>query len=70
MSLVAHPISQSSLDISSIWTPIIAVEVRKLQLQQLYITWESCVFMLILHRICLFSDCFYFDNTLILKTGR
>jgi glycosylphosphatidylinositol transamidase (GPIT) subunit GPI8 len=31
-SLVAHPISQRSLDISPIWTPIIAAEVRKLQL--------------------------------------
>jgi hypothetical protein len=27
-----HPISQPSLDISPIWTPIIAAEVRKLQL--------------------------------------
>jgi hypothetical protein len=32
MSLVAHPISQPSLDISPIWTPIIVAEVRKLQL--------------------------------------
>jgi hypothetical protein len=33
MSLVDHPISQHSLDISPIWTPIIAAEVRKLQLR-------------------------------------
>jgi hypothetical protein len=32
MSLVDHPISQPSLDISPIWIPIIAAEVRKLQL--------------------------------------
>jgi hypothetical protein len=33
MSLVDHPISQPSLGISSIWTPIIAAEVRKPQLR-------------------------------------
>jgi hypothetical protein len=32
MSLVAHPISQPNLDISPIWTPIVAAEVRNLQL--------------------------------------
>jgi hypothetical protein len=31
-SLPAHPISQPSLDISPIWTHVIAAEVRKLQL--------------------------------------
>jgi hypothetical protein len=31
MSVVDQPISQSSLDISPIWTPIIVVDVRKLQ---------------------------------------
>jgi hypothetical protein len=31
MSLAAQPISQPSLDISPIWTPIIEAEVRKLQ---------------------------------------
>jgi hypothetical protein len=29
MSLIEHPISQSSLDISPIWTPIITAEVKK-----------------------------------------
>jgi hypothetical protein len=33
MSLVAHPISQPSLDISPIWTPITAAKVRKQQLR-------------------------------------
>jgi predicted GIY-YIG superfamily endonuclease len=32
MYLLDHPISQPSLDISPIWTPIISAEVRKLQL--------------------------------------
>jgi hypothetical protein len=32
MSLLAHSISQPSLDISPIWTPITKAEVRKLQL--------------------------------------
>jgi hypothetical protein len=32
VSLVDHPISQPSLDISPIWTPFIAAEVRELQL--------------------------------------
>jgi hypothetical protein len=31
MSPVDHPVSQPSLDISPIWTPIITAEVRKLQ---------------------------------------
>jgi hypothetical protein len=44
MSLVDHPISQHSLDM---WTAIIAAEVRKLQLRQVY---ENCVFMLVPHR--------------------
>jgi hypothetical protein len=34
MSLLDHPISQPSLDISPIWTPIIIVEVEKLQRRQ------------------------------------
>jgi hypothetical protein len=50
MSLLDHPISQPSLDISPIWTPIIAAEVTKLQLHPVYITCESCVFMLIAYR--------------------
>jgi hypothetical protein len=34
MSLVVHPISQPSLDISPIWTPVITAEIKKLQLRQ------------------------------------
>jgi hypothetical protein len=33
MSLFDHPISQPSVDISPIWTPVITAEVRKLQLR-------------------------------------
>jgi hypothetical protein len=50
MSLVAHPISWPSLDVSPIWTFIIEVEVRKLQLREVKILWESYIFMLVLHR--------------------
>jgi hypothetical protein len=34
MSLLDHPISQLSLDISPIWTPMIAAEIKELQLRQ------------------------------------
>jgi hypothetical protein len=34
ISPVYYPISQPSLDISPIWTPTIAAEVKKLQLRQ------------------------------------
>jgi hypothetical protein len=33
MSLLDHPTSQRSLDMSQIWTPIITAEVKKLQLR-------------------------------------
>jgi hypothetical protein len=66
MSLAAHPFRQPSLDISPIRTPTIGAGVRKLQFHPVEVMWESCVFMLVLHRICLFSVGFYFDSTLIL----
>jgi hypothetical protein len=50
MSLVDHPISQPSLDISPIWTPTIAAEVRKLQLRPAKIMYENFVFMLVPYR--------------------
>jgi hypothetical protein len=34
MSLLDHSISQPNLDISPIWTPVIAAEINKLQLHQ------------------------------------
>jgi hypothetical protein len=65
----AHPISQPSLDISPIWTPIITAEVRRLQLRPVYIMCEKCAFYVrTAQRICLVSDDFYSDTTLILTT--
>jgi hypothetical protein len=34
MPLLDHPISQPSLDISPIWTPVIAAEIKKLQIHE------------------------------------
>jgi hypothetical protein len=34
MSLLDHPMSQPSLDISHIWTPVITAEVKRLQHRQ------------------------------------
>jgi hypothetical protein len=50
VSLVDNPISQSSLDISPIWTLVIATQIRKLQLRAVWIMWENCVFMLVPYR--------------------
>jgi hypothetical protein len=56
MSLVDHPISQPSLDISPIWTPVIAAEVRKLQLRPVYIIRENCfIYVANIQRICILS---------------
>jgi hypothetical protein len=54
MSLVDHPISQPSLDISPIWTSIVAAEVRKLQLHPVQIKLKILVFMLAPHRELVF----------------
>jgi hypothetical protein len=63
VSLIDHPISQPSLDISPIWTFIIAAEITKLQLRPFYILRGSCVFYVVTTQtICIFSDS---DGTLI-----
>jgi hypothetical protein len=49
-SLVEHPTSQPSLDISSIWTPVITAEVRKLKICPVQIMYESCIFMLVSYK--------------------
>jgi hypothetical protein len=49
-SLVDHLNSQPSSDISPIWTPIIAAEVKQLWLCPVYIMGENCVFMLVPYR--------------------
>jgi predicted GIY-YIG superfamily endonuclease len=70
MSLVDHLISQPSLDISPIWTAIIAAEVGKLQLRPVYIMCESCVLYVgTIQRICLFGIDFFSDSILILTTN-
>jgi hypothetical protein len=48
MSLIDQPISQPSFDSSHIWTPVIAAEVRKLQLRPVRVIWENYVFMFVL----------------------
>jgi hypothetical protein len=64
MSLIDHSISQPSLDISPIWTPVITEDVRKLQLYPVYIKWEHlCFYVGTIQRIYLSSDDFYPDST-------
>jgi hypothetical protein len=59
MSLIDHPISEPSLDISPIWTPVItAVD---------YVS-NLCFYVGATQRICLFSDDFYSDSALISTT--
>jgi hypothetical protein len=68
--MVDHPISQPSLDISPIWTPIIAAEVKKkkLQLHPVEIKWENCFFFksFATQRIYLSSHYIYSDSALVL----
>jgi hypothetical protein len=69
MSLLDHPISQPSLDISPIWIPIIAAEGGKLQLHPVWIKYENSVFYVsTLQKTRLFNDDFYSDSTPILAT--
>jgi predicted GIY-YIG superfamily endonuclease len=68
MSLLDHPISQPSLDISPIWTPVITAEVRKPQFRTVWIVCENC-HVGTLQRICLFCDGFYSDSALILTVA-
>jgi hypothetical protein len=56
MSLIDHPFGQPRLDISPIWTPTMAAEVRKLQLRPMFTTCENCFYVGSMQRICLFSD--------------
>jgi hypothetical protein len=68
MSLVDHPSTQPSLDISPIWTSIITAEVKELPLCPVQIMCESCVLCWYRAENCLPSDDFYSDSTLILTT--
>jgi hypothetical protein len=40
MSLLDHPVSQPSVDISPIWAPVITAEIKKLQLHQAEFEWK------------------------------
>jgi hypothetical protein len=44
MSQVAHPISQPSIDVSPIWSPIIEEKDSKLQLRPFTFSWEYLIF--------------------------
>jgi hypothetical protein len=61
ISLVAHLISQSSLDSSPIWIPIGEEEVSKYNSIQCKMIWECSTFMLVLHRC--------FTYLIIITTG-
>jgi hypothetical protein len=64
LSLTDHSTSQPSLDISSIWPPVITAEVKNLQLRPVQIEWENlCVGTI--RRTCLSSDDFYSDISLV-----
>jgi hypothetical protein len=55
MSLLDHPISQPSLDISPVWTPVITEEVEKLQLRQVQIEWGNLFLLCCYHKEYCFS---------------
>jgi hypothetical protein len=67
MSLMDNPISQSSLDISPIWTPVIAAEVKNYNSCQCRLSGKIVFFMLVPYReyICLVIN-IYSDSTLLL----
>jgi hypothetical protein len=69
MSLVDHPISQTRLDTSPIWGPIITVEVKETTSPSSvdYVR-KLCFHVSTVHTICLFSDDLYSEGTLILPT--
>jgi hypothetical protein len=71
MSLIDHPISQPSLDISPSRTPVIAAEVKELQLRPVWIEWENCVFYVgTLQRIYFATDDIPSVSTLVLGLMR
>jgi hypothetical protein len=66
MSLIDHPVSQPSLDISPIWTSFIRAEVKKLQLRPLETEWGNLYFCVgTIRRICLSSDDLFSDSSLV-----
>jgi hypothetical protein len=55
MSLVAHPISQPSIDVSPIWTPIIEEGVSKIQFRPFKFIWECLECSVIMSILCICS---------------
>jgi hypothetical protein len=68
MSLIDHPNSQPSLDISRIWTHLITAEVRKLHTtpSSVVYVWKLCLYISTIQRISHFSDDFCSYSALIL----
>jgi hypothetical protein len=66
MSLIDHPISQLSLDISPTWTPVIRAEVKSYNFVQCRLYGKICVFYVgAIKRIYLSSDDFFSDSSLV-----
>jgi hypothetical protein len=64
--LIDHPISQPSLDISRIWTPVITAEVKRLQLRPVQIEWENLCFCVgAIRRICLSTNDLFSRSSLV-----
>jgi hypothetical protein len=71
MSLIDHPISQPSLDICPIWTPVITAEVKRLHLSPLYSRLSGKICVGTISGICLSSDDFNSNTSLVQGlTGR
>jgi hypothetical protein len=71
MSLVDHPISQPSLDISPTWTPVITAEVKNYNSVQCRLSGKISIFCVVtIRRICIFSDDTYSDSSVMLSLIR
>jgi hypothetical protein len=66
MSLIDHPISQLSLDISPIRTPVITAEVKKTAPSVRRLSLKLFFYVGTTHRIYLYNDDFDSDSTLVL----
>jgi hypothetical protein len=66
MSVLDHPISQASLDTSSIWTSVIIAEVKKLQIIQCRRNGKILSCVGIIRRNCLSDYYVYSDSSLVL----
>jgi hypothetical protein len=62
MSLVIHPISQSSLDLSPIWTIAVKGEVASCKSIKFFSTWEQSMSGFHSSRFCQYCARFLFNN--------